>query len=69
MPALKIVDSTAFYNCSSLVSLELSSLQKIGNSAFYNCTSLNCNNFVFDGYEIGERAFYNCYSLSGSLTL
>lgn len=61
----EIIDSTAFADCSSLVSIELPDANtRIGNSAFLNCTKL-AQVVVSDNLtEVGEGAFSSCRALS-----
>jgi len=67
-------DSEAFYNCTSLTSIELPSIDCIPENMFYGCVSLvsvklgdksftDAGRPYFDP-EIGKNAFYNCVSLS-----
>jgi hypothetical protein len=54
----------AFYNCTSLTSIELpNSLTSIGNNAFRNCVNLKSINIPNSVTEIGMAAFYNCINL------
>jgi len=70
LPRLKYFDH-AFYNCSSLTSLDLSLLKtrdlKVINSLMSGCTSLktvNLNNFQTDQVTNMSAIFYNCISLT-----
>ena len=67
-----IIENEAFYNCSSLLNIELSNeIKKIGKKAFMNCTKLKefrigtqLNNDNNDSIEhIDDCAFKNCVSL------
>ena len=59
------IDSYAFYNCSSLTSIDIpSSVTSIGNSAFYNCSSLTSIEIPSSVTSIGSNAFQNCSSLT-----
>ena len=59
------IGSRAFYECSNLISIELSeSITTIGEYAFYECSSLT-NVIIPESVEsIGQYAFYNCSSLT-----
>ena len=55
----------AFFNCSSLASIELpSSVTSIGNYAFYECSSLASIELPSSVTSIGNHAFSGCSSLS-----
>jgi len=55
----------AFYECSSLNSIEIpDDVTSIGNVAFYNCSSLNSIEIPDDVTSIGDYAFQNCSSLT-----
>ena len=63
------IGSSAFANCSSLVSVtfeEGSSLTSIGERAFYSCSSLASVTFGEGSSltSIGDNAFYSCSSLT-----
>ncbi len=61
----KTIAGSAFYNCSSLKSVEIpDSVTSIGGAAFYNCTSLTSIEIPASVTSIGESAFYNCSSLT-----
>ena len=55
----------AFYNCSSLTSIEIpSSVTSIGNNAFDGCSSLTSVDISSSVTSIGEHAFYGCSKLT-----
>ena len=60
------IDDFAFYNCSSLTSVDLSAtnLSSIGMDAFSTCTSLNSVILSNGLISIGDRAFEGCTSLA-----
>lgn len=59
----------AFYNCKSLVSVNLSDgATSIGGYVFYTCTSLKSVNIPDSVTYIGDRAFYGCNQLE-SITI
>ena len=72
---VKTIGEKAFYGCTSLNSVDLSNVTKIGASSFRNCTSIeqqafyNCANLTIVGNdlskcsEIDRYAFCNCNSL------
>jgi hypothetical protein len=65
MPAVRIIDTFAFYNCDQLTDVEMPEVERIGDSAFSNCTRLRriaipLKNGIFDGVYV----FYNCHNLS-----
>ena len=58
------IGSYAFYNCSSLTSVEIpSSVTSIGSNAFENCSSLTSVEIPSSVTSIGSNAFENCSSL------
>ncbi len=54
----------AFYNCSSLASVDLSSCTSIGNEAFSGCSSLASVGDLSSCTSIGNHAFQDCFSLA-----
>ena len=61
------IGSSAFANCSSLVSVTFekgSSLTSIGERAFYSCSSLISITMPSGVTSIGDNAFYSCSSLT-----
>jgi len=65
----KVISSSAFYNCSKLVTMEIpSNVVSIGNDAFSDCYGLRILT-IHDGVtKIGSGAFQSCYALT-SVTL
>lgn len=61
---LGTIGQSAFYNCTSLETIELSGITSIGNYAFYGCTSLWGIGFDETLKSIGNYALYNCTSLT-----
>ena len=63
------IGSNAFYNCSSLQSINIpESVTSIGSNAFYNCSSLQSINIPSSVTSIGNQAFQSCSSLQ-SITI
>ncbi len=56
------IGDSAFYGCSSLVSVDMPSVTSIGERAFYNCASLASVEMP-SVKKIGEYAFSQCTSL------
>ncbi len=53
----------AFYRCSDLTSMDLSSIKSIGKYAFFGCTKLTELTLSDSLESIGDYAFYNCTPL------
>ena len=58
------IGSSAFRNCSSLTSVDLSSCTSIGERAFSSCSSLTSVGDLSSCTYIGDYAFYCCSSLT-----
>ena len=61
-PQLIVIKSSAFYNCSSLASIDLSKVQRVESVAFSDCKSLKTVSLPQTTY-IGSGAFGYCSSL------
>ena len=62
--SLKIIQNSAFKDCSSLFEINLpAGLVKIGSDAFRNCTKLADIHLPASLTNIGDKAFVNCPSL------
>lgn len=63
--AVSYIGSFAFYGCSSLTNIKISSsVDSIGEYAFYNCSSLDTIDIKGNSIiSIGKYAFRNCHSL------
>ncbi|MEG9430210.1 MAG: leucine-rich repeat protein [Christensenellaceae bacterium] len=60
-----IINNYAFYNCSSLTSVNLSAIvTSIGNEAFYGCSSLKSIIIPENVTTVGENAFFGCIKLN-----
>ena len=67
--AVTSIGERAFYNCSSLTSLNIpNSITSIGDSAFYYCSSLTSIAIPNSVTSIGNYAFYDCDALT-SITI
>lgn len=55
-----IINSSAFLNCSNLVTIDLNNINEIGDSAFRGCASLNGINIPDGVLIIQESTFYGC---------
>jgi hypothetical protein len=53
----------AFYDCSSLKSVDLEKVTEIGNQTFYYCKALESVGSLKNVTAIGGHAFYGCSSL------
>lgn len=53
----------AFFGCSSLATLELGEIEKIGRAAFYNCSSLEEFTLPTTCISIGDESFKSCSAL------
>lgn len=65
--SLETISGYAFYNCTSLSSITISSsgVTSIGNYAFYNCSALNGFNIPSTVTNIGQNAFAGCSGMTG----
>jgi hypothetical protein len=70
---IKIIDNSAFNNCSGLTTFNLSGMDdliKIGNNAFRGCSNLTGSLILPEKLnEVGNESFYGCSSLNGTLQL
>ena len=62
MGSVTKVGDHAFYNCHSLVTVDLSSAVTIGSHAFSNCYNLSTIDLSF-AVSIGDHAFSDCYHM------
>lgn len=60
---IKIADS-AFKDCSSLSTINLSQITEIGSSSFYGCTNLTGNLVLTNLMTLGSSAFFGCLGLT-----
>ena len=58
----KYIGGSAFYNCSTLTSLDAANCEYIGDNAFAYCTNLS-NISLPKVYSMGNNAFYSCSNL------
>lgn len=58
-----VMGDAAFYNCTSLTTVEMDGVKEIGNVAFKNCTGLETLKIGKGLEETGEQAFYGCTAL------
>lgn len=56
----RLIGDYAFYNCTSLVSVNFGAASYIGNHAFDGCTALEYMQFGASTMSIGESAFEGC---------
>ncbi len=61
------VGEGAFINCTSLTSVDLSTVKYIDHNAFYGCRSLKDIKFGDNVQMIGDQAFYECVSLEEAI--
>lgn len=54
------IEGSAFYQCTSLTSINLSTVKEIGEYAFYYCTSLTTVTLGEELTSIGNHAFNHC---------
>lgn len=66
LPNCKKIETSVFYNCSSMVltSLELPQCTAIGNYAFYRCSSMKSIELPSTVTFIGDNAFQYCTGLT-----
>ncbi len=67
MSGVKKIGERAFYECKSLESIDLSSVEIIGSEAFSNCTHLENIGSLSSLESIGANAFNSCYDLTVDL--
>ena len=63
MPNVTSIGTYAFYNCNSLMSIELPNVITLGNGAFRRCSNLT-SILIPNVTNIGESALSECSSLS-----
>ena len=67
--SVTLIKSLAFYNCSTLTSIEIgNNITSIGQRAFYGCSNLKNVTIGNSVTIIGDSAFYGCSSLT-SITI
>lgn len=59
-PSVVKIEGSAFYQCTSLTSVNLSTIKEIGEYAFYGCTSLATISLGEELTSIGNYAFQSC---------
>ena len=57
--SIKVINSSAFYGCSSLTTINLADVEYVSNNVFQSCTSLTTVDLSSCQY-IGQRAFSGC---------
>ncbi|MBQ2979151.1 MAG: leucine-rich repeat protein [Bacteroidaceae bacterium] len=62
---VKTLDNEAFYECSSLIVVDMPGVEQIGDYAFYGCEQLRDID-LSRVKRVGEYAFYECTSLIGA---
>lgn len=63
--SVTVIDDSAFYKCTSLISVTLgNSVETIGDYAFKECKNLTSIVIPKTVTSIGSKSFYKCYSLT-----
>ena len=60
---LRTIEEKAFYQCTKLSKINLTSVENIGKQSFYSCNALTSLDFGENLKSIQSEAFYNCTSL------